>query len=110
MTYRPRGTQDRRILAARRIVNCTSPQGDLLGTAEPLLRNLLGRGTIRPDPLRIGVDVNERSEVVNRDGVVIARLPALGPITRGAFWEVVAVPDIRHQTLSVARQICETFV
>jgi uncharacterized NAD(P)/FAD-binding protein YdhS len=30
---------------------------------------------------------------------------AIGPMTRGAFWEIVAVPDIRRQAWSVARRL-----
>ena len=32
-------------------------------------------------------------------------LYALGPMTRGAFWEIVAVPDIRQQTWNLARRL-----
>ena len=30
---------------------------------------------------------------------------ALGPLTKGAFWEIVAVPDIRGQVAEVADDI-----
>jgi uncharacterized NAD(P)/FAD-binding protein YdhS len=33
------------------------------------------------------------------------RLFAVGPITRGAFWEVTAVPDIRNQVAGLAQTI-----
>ncbi|VVB47969.1 putative NAD(P)/FAD-binding protein YdhS [Beijerinckiaceae bacterium RH AL1] len=105
--WRARGVQETRALAVRRIVNCTGPQGDLLATGEPLLQSLLGRGLIRPDRLRIGVDVDELSRAVDRDGEAQPWLLALGPITRGAFWEIVAVPDIRHQTWAVARRLAD---
>ena len=29
----------------------------------------------------------------------------VGPLTKGAFWEIVAVPDIRGQAAGVARSI-----
>ena len=107
VTWRPRGEAAARTLHVRRIINCTGPQGDLLATGEPLLRTLLERGSIRPDALRIGIDVDERSQVVDRDGVVQDWLLALGPITRGAFWEIVAVPDIRQQTWAVAMRLSD---
>ena len=107
VTWRPRGEQAVRKLAVRRIVNCTGPQGDLLATGEPLLRHLLARGLIRPDPLRIGIDVDELSRTIGRDGSAQPWLLALGPITRGAFWEIVAVPDIRQQTWAVARRLSD---
>jgi uncharacterized NAD(P)/FAD-binding protein YdhS len=30
---------------------------------------------------------------------------ALGPLTRGCFWEIIAVPDIREQAVAVADDI-----
>jgi len=103
--YRPRGRDDIVDLPVRRIVNASGPQGDLLRTEEPLLRRLLERGLIRPDPLRIGIDVTQQAEVVGADGALFPTLLALGPMTRGTFWEIVAVPDIRRQTWAVARRL-----
>lgn len=103
--YRPRGQDDIVPLPVRRIINATGPQGDLLRTEEPLLKRVLERGLIRPDPLRIGIDVTPQSEVIGADGEPFPTLFALGPMTRGTFWEIVAVPDIRRQTWAVARKL-----
>jgi uncharacterized NAD(P)/FAD-binding protein YdhS len=103
--YRPRGRDDIASLHVRRIINASGPQGDLLRTGELLLRRLLDRGLIRPDPLRIGIDVTQQSETIGADGELSPTLLALGPMTRGTFWEIVAVPDIRRQTWAVARKL-----
>lgn len=105
LTYRPRGENETRTFDARRIINASGPQGDLLRTGEPLLRRLIDRGLIRPDPLRIGIDVTRQSEVIDASGQAHSTLLALGPMTRGTFWEIVAVPDIRRQTWAVARRL-----
>jgi uncharacterized NAD(P)/FAD-binding protein YdhS len=105
IVYRPRGQDDLRTLPVRRIVNCTGPSGDLHRTAEPVLRSLLDQGLIRADPLRIGIDVDPQAAVLDRDGTASDRLFAIGPMTRGTFWEIVAVPDIRQQSWSVARRL-----
>lgn len=102
---RRRGEHGIETLDVARIVNGTGPQGDLARTQEPLLRNLVRRGLIRPDPLHIGIDVDQNSRAVATDGSVSDRLLVLGPMTRGAFWEIVAVPDIRQQVWSVARRL-----
>lgn len=103
--WRPRGEE--RVVATRaaRIVNCTGPQGDLLRSGEPLVRALLAMGTIRPDALRIGLDVDRQSRVVGAEGAVDERLYCIGPMTRGGLWEVVAVPDIRQQNWDLARRL-----
>ena len=103
--YRPRGLDQPVALSVRRIINASGPQGDLLRTEEPLLRKLIERGLIRPDPLRIGIDVTQQSEVIDSRGEPCPTLFALGPMTRGTFWEIVAVPDIRRQTWAVARKL-----
>lgn len=105
VAYRPRGQDNIAGLDVRRIVNASGPQGDLLRTEEPLLRRLLERRLVRPDPLRIGIDVTQQSEVIGADGEAFPNLLALGPMTRGTFWEIVAVPDIRRQTWAVARKL-----
>jgi uncharacterized NAD(P)/FAD-binding protein YdhS len=33
------------------------------------------------------------------------RLWALGPLTKGRYWEIIAVPDIREQAAEVAEDI-----
>lgn len=105
--WQPRGEENRRKLRVRRIVNCTGPQGDLLRTGEPLLRNMISRGMIRPDPNRLGIDVNQQGELIAADGSAQPQLFAVGPMTRGAFWEIVAVPDIRMQTWALARRLSD---
>ncbi|ODP39433.1 FAD/NAD(P)-binding protein [Sphingomonas turrisvirgatae] len=105
MVWRPRGADRPQTLRARRIVNCTGPLGDLSRTTDPLLSALRGRGAIRPDAAHLGIDVNGVGQVIGADGSPSERLYAIGPMTRGAFWEIVAVPDIRRQTWDVARRL-----
>lgn len=103
VTWRPRGADQAHQMRVSRIVNCTGPQGDLMRTSEPLLQRLLERGLIRPDAHRLGLDVDAQCAVVAADGTPSTYLYALGPMTRGCFWEIVAVPDIRVQTWTLAR-------
>jgi uncharacterized NAD(P)/FAD-binding protein YdhS len=53
---------------------------------------------VRPDQLGIGLDVDQRSRAGDK-------LWALGPLTKGRYWEIVAVPDIREQAAAVAEDI-----
>ena len=94
-------------LAVARIVNGTGPQGDVTRSDEPLLRRLVAAGLVRPDPLHIGIDVDQESRALDLGGDAQDRLFVLGPMTRGAFWEIVAVPDIRRQAWSVARYLSD---
>ena len=107
VTWRPRGAAETETLHARRIVNCTGPQGDLARSTEPLLRGLIASGHARADANRLGLDVDSQSRLIGADGVAHPRLFGLGPMTRGAFWEIVAVPDIRTQVWTVARRLAQ---
>lgn len=105
LSYRPRHASRHETLRVRRIVNGTGPQGDLTATREPLLVALRDRGLLRADPLKIGIDVDQESRAISAGGASSDRLTVIGPMTRGAFWEIVAVPDIRRQAWSVARRL-----
>jgi len=105
LDWRARGTDAITTSHVRRIVNCTGPQGDLARSTEPFLQALVAKGHARADACRLGLDVDPASNLIGRDGTVEKALFALGPMTRGAFWEINAVPDIRVQVWAVARKL-----
>jgi len=78
--------------------NCTGPLHSVARTRDPLLRSLLDAGRVRADDLGIGLDVDARARAGER-------LWALGPLTKGRYWEIIAVPDIREQAAVVADDI-----
>ncbi|HEX6661914.1 MAG TPA: FAD/NAD(P)-binding protein [Sphingomicrobium sp.] len=80
------------------VINCTGPLHVVERTEDPLLRGLLESGDVRPDRLGIGLEVDEHSRAGNR-------LWALGPLTKGRYWEIIAVPDIRGQAAAIAEDI-----
>ncbi|WP_332773629.1 FAD/NAD(P)-binding protein [Phenylobacterium sp.] len=103
--WRPRGARLTRRLWVGAVINCAGLLGDLDQASEPLLRQLLSRGLIRPDPSRLGADVDAGSRLIGSGGGPQAGLYAVGPLTRGAFWEITSVPDIRSQAADVAQAI-----
>ena len=103
--WRRRGGDAAETLHVSRIVNCTGPEHDIVRAGEPLLDALIARGRIRPDPLRIGLDVDRDCHTLHAAGAPCESLYAIGPVTRATFWESVAVPDIRVQAQAVARHI-----
>jgi uncharacterized NAD(P)/FAD-binding protein YdhS len=103
--FRPRGSAQVERLRVARIVNCTGPEADIAHVGEPLLDALLASGRIRQDALRIGVDVDRECRAIGADGAASETLSVIGPVTRGTFWESVAVPDIRTQAARVAERL-----
>jgi uncharacterized NAD(P)/FAD-binding protein YdhS len=91
-----------------RVINCSGPLSDISRIQTPLIRTLLSDGSARPDPLDLGLDVTGESAVIDSAGRISDRLFAVGPITKGVFWESTAVPDIRLQCESLAAHILAT--
>jgi uncharacterized NAD(P)/FAD-binding protein YdhS len=89
-------------MGVHHIVNCMGPGGDPGRSRSPLFQNLLATGLARPDALRLGLDVDISGRLLGRDGAVAGQLFAVGPPTRGIFWESTAVPDIRRHAAVVA--------
>lgn len=83
-------------------VNCTGPLGAIGRSEDGVLRSLFDAGLARADWLGMGLDVDRRSRVAGAE-----RLWAVGPLTKGRFWEIVAVPDIRGQVADVANDMAE---
>ena len=103
--WRPRGEDTRQRIVATRVISCIGPQGDVARTDDPLLSALVADGRIRPDSEHLGIDVEVTGRVLHDNGDSDDRLFAIGPMTRGAFWEIVAVPDLRRQVWDVARYL-----
>ncbi len=86
-------------------VNCVGPRGEVAGANDPLIGQLLEAGSIRADACALGVEVDTRSRVIGADGEASETLFAVGPITRGQFYEITSVPDIRVQAADCASAI-----
>ena len=82
------------------MINCTGPLGTISRTRDPMLKGMLAEGLARPDQLGIALDVDERSRIAGSE-----RAWAMGPLTKGRYWEIIAVPDIRGQAAAVADDI-----
>lgn len=102
IAVRPRGASGSIRFTPAWLVNCTGPQADYARCSNPLLRNAARAGVIRADSLRLGLDVSAEGAVIGTDGKASTNIFAVGPPTRGAFWEIVAVPDIRQHCARVA--------
>lgn len=95
-------TTERRVDA---VVNCTGPLTDIGQSTAPLIAQLVGSGHVRSDPDNLGFNVDDACRLISAAGEVQRRLFAVGPLTRGAFWEITSVPDLRIQAMEVAVEI-----
>lgn len=102
-----RGGGMRRLGGIGRIINCAGPACDFDRIGNPLVQHLLQRGQARPDALRLGLDITLQGALIGRDGAISQRLYAVGPITKGLFWEMTAVPEIRRQCELLATHLAQ---
>lgn len=107
VSIRPRGSAASFKLVVSRIVSCRGLTSDPRRTANPLVAQLLAEGIARVDSLGIGLDVDSNCALIDAAGRASDRVFAVGPMSQGAFWEVIAVPDIRLQAASLARRLIE---
>jgi len=88
-----------------RVLDCTGLPDNPNRAANPLIRALLARGAARADPLGIGLDVAEDFALINASGHPSLRIQVIGPLARAAFWECIAIPDIRLQCQEIAEAL-----
>ena len=100
LDWSPRHSGPKPALTAHWLIDCTGPGHD--PARDPLTSPLIESGRARLDPLRLGLDLDGCGRVVDAAGVADPGLFVLGPPARAAFWETIAVPDIRKRIEDVA--------
>ena len=86
-----------------RIYDCSGIVRDISTSSNSVVRSLVDSGLARPDPMRIGLDVSANCEIIAGDGTVSRKILAVGPLTRGTFFEIDAIPDIRVQCAKLGK-------
>lgn len=85
------------------LIDCTGPGHD--AARAPLTAVLIAEGRARIDAVNLGLDLDAEGRVLHADGAADPSLFVLGPPARAAFWETIAVPDIRHRIEALARAL-----
>jgi uncharacterized NAD(P)/FAD-binding protein YdhS len=101
--FRPRSQSGVIRLCFDWLINCSGPNYDFATSDQPLLRQMLATGLIRPNKHRLGVEVDETSAIVDREGRIARDLYAMGPMLRGQYWEINGVPEIAQQARELAK-------
>ena len=106
LDWRPRRGPEQPSITGHWLIDCTGPGHD--PARDVLTGPLIAAGRARLDALRLGLDLDAQGRVLNADGVPDERLLVLGPPARAAFWEAIAVPDIRKRIEDVAATLNAT--
>ena len=89
-------------LIVDKIVNCTGPSTDYHTTENTLFKQLLNKGWMKQDVLKLGVETGYRGEIIQQNGVILRNAFAIGPVRRAAEWETTAMREIRTQAENIA--------
>ncbi|WP_332718273.1 FAD/NAD(P)-binding protein [Pelagibacterium mangrovi] len=104
-TIRRRGLTETEELQVARVYDCGGVSVNIFQSSNPLIQRLVASGRVRPDPLRIGLEVTSDCAVVDAEGHASRRIFAVGPLTRSQFFEIESVPEIRVQAAELARRL-----
>ena len=104
-SFRRRGEMRPDSIEVARVYDCGGITLDVEASTNPAILSMLAQGMARADERHIGLDVTTDLHVVDRDSRPSPRLYAVGPLTRGKFFEIEAVPDIRRQVADLAARL-----
>lgn len=105
--YRTRRGEKLDELEVGSIIDCRGGSARCSTTRNPALISFMESGLAKPDALDLGLDVTADLQVLSAHGEPSGSIFALGPVTKGIFWEVTAIPDIRIQAEQLARNLLE---
>jgi uncharacterized NAD(P)/FAD-binding protein YdhS len=105
VNWRHRGGPEQPPLIASWLIDCTGPGHD--PARDPLTGLLIVQGRARMDAVKLGLDLDTEGRVLHSDGTPDERLLVLGPPARAAFWETIAVPDIRKRIEAMVRTLSQ---
>jgi uncharacterized NAD(P)/FAD-binding protein YdhS len=89
------------------VINCVGAEYDVrkLARSQPLFRNLLARGAIRPGPASFGIDAEKNGAVIGSSGETNRQFTAIGPVIRGVHWESSSIGEIVAQLPTVVARL-----
>ncbi|RWR30366.1 FAD-dependent oxidoreductase [Sinirhodobacter populi] len=102
-----RGGGERR-LTVDRVVLATGPAHAAAFDVTPVLASLEAGGTIRRDPLGLGILTTTEGNAIDATGVAQETLLIAGPLARGAVGELMGVPEITARAEGIARKLARS--
>lgn len=103
VTFAADGAERR--VAADAVINCIGSDSNYGRLDSKLLKNLIGKGLIKPDSLKMGLDAVPDGRIIDRDGQISDTILTVGTALKGVLWESTAMPEIRAQTAKLAQSL-----
>lgn len=103
-----KGSSKKRELNVSRVINCTGPQSNYNELKDVFVQNLLAKKIILSSELKMGIETNLKGQILQSELQPSSDIYAIGSLMRGVLWETTAVPEIRIQAESIAKQIIDS--
>jgi uncharacterized NAD(P)/FAD-binding protein YdhS len=100
---RRRGLAFRR--SFERVIVATGPAHTGILSAQPYLRELAEAGFVALDPTGLGLRTSRRGRALNARGEADSRLFVAGPLARGAFGELMGLPQVSAYARFIADEL-----
>lgn len=100
--YHSRGESRTRRLDVDGVINCTGPSSNPAQSRDPLVRQLVSRRLLTPDPAGLGALTDEHGALRDGEGRASTWLFTIGGLRRPSLWEATAVPELRLQADELA--------
>jgi len=88
-----------------RVINATGVEMRVAHMRNPVLSDLLQQGLARPGPHGIGIDTTAEGALVDAHGAAVPDVAVIGSLRIGRLWESIAVPELRGQAETAAKQL-----
>ncbi len=105
VSYSIDGVENR--LSADAIINCIGSESNFNRIEIPLVKNLIGKGLIKTDGLKLGIDATPDGRTIDRSGKISDKILTAGTALKGILWESTAMPEIRAQANKLALSLLE---
>ncbi len=92
-------------LITDQIMNCSGSQS-LSTQTSPLIASILNSGYAQIDDLKLGFKTDHVGRILGaRENVT--NLYTIGPLRKGTLWESIAVPELRPETIALAKTLIQ---
>ncbi len=105
--YCDRESRSEKVLQVSRVINCTGSESDYRRIEESFIISMFVQGFAQPDPVFLGLDVDEHGALIDHRGNSSQGLYAIGPTRKGCLWETTTVPEIRVQAATLGQWLAE---
>ncbi|WP_137154248.1 FAD/NAD(P)-binding protein [Rhizobium sp. FKL33] len=87
------------------VVVATGPAHGSVLSSQRFLEGLAAAGSVRLDPVGLGLECDQHSRLIDAKGKPQANLFVAGPLARGAFGELMGLPQVSLHARDVALEV-----